>query len=118
MDVITIESQAFRELSARINLIAKFVTTVQARADDEPADSWVDNYEVCTFLKVSERTLQRLRASGEVNYSLIRKKVYYRISEIRRLMEENIIRRGDEHLNDLIINHKLYVEQRRNTKAD
>jgi len=90
MDVITIESQTFRELSARINLIAKFVTTVQARVDDEPADSWVDNYEVCTFLKISERTLQRLRASDLVKYTLIRKNAFYRISEIQRLMEENI----------------------------
>jgi len=25
---------------------------------------WVDSYEVCTFLKISEKTLQRLRVSG------------------------------------------------------
>jgi len=118
MEVITIESQAYKELMAKINMIAKFVSLMQAKAADESADGWVDNYDVCTFLKISERTLQRLRASRLVNFSLIRGKTFYRISEIQRLMDENIIRRSDEHLQDLIKNNKLHVEQRRNSKAN
>ena len=118
MEVITIESQAFRDLTEKINTIAKFVATMQAKTEEEPADGWVDSYEVCTFLKISNRTLQRLRASRAVNFSLIRGKTYYRVSEIKRLMEENIIRRSDEHLQELIINHRLHAEQRRNTKTN
>jgi hypothetical protein len=118
MEVITIEAQAFKELMAKINTIAKFVASMQAKADNEPADGWVDSYEVCTFLKVSEKTLQRLRATNSVTYSRIRGKVFYKISEIQRLMDENVIRRTDEHLQDLIKNHRLHAEQRRNTKKD
>ena len=118
MEVITIEAKAFRELIEKVNLIAKFVAHIKAKADEEPADGWVDNYEVCTFLKVSERTLQRLRASRLVNFTLIRGKAFYRISEIRRLMDENIIRRSDEHLAELIKNQRFYVEQRRNSKPN
>jgi hypothetical protein len=118
MEIITIEAQAYKELMAKINVIAKFVASIQAKADEEPSDSWVDNYEVCTFLKISERTLQRLRSSRLVNYSLIRGKTFYRISEIRRLMDENIIRRTEEHLQDLIKNSQLHVEQKRNIKSN
>jgi hypothetical protein len=118
MEVVTIDSQVFKELTVKINMIAGFVANIQAKADEEPVDNWVDNYEVCTFLKVSDRTLQRLRTSRQVNFTLIRGKTYYRISEIKRLMDENIIRRNDENLKDLIENHKLYVEQRRDTKSD
>ena len=118
MEVITIDTQAFKELSTKINMIAKFVAEIQEKTEAEPADSWVDNYEVCTFLKISGRTLQRLRASRLVNYTLIRGKTFYRISEIERMMKENIIRRSDEDLQDLIKNHRWYVEQRRNTKED
>ena len=117
MEVITIDTQAFKELTEKINLIARFVADIQAKTEAEPEDSWVDNYEVCTFLKISERTLQRLRANRLVSFSLIRGKAFYRISEIKRLMDENIIRRSGEHLQDLILNHRLYDEQRRNTKA-
>ena len=118
MEIITIEAQAYKELMAKINTIAKFVAHIQAKADEEQNDGWVDNYEVCTFLKISERTLQRLRTSRLVNFSSIRGKTFYRISEIQRLMNENIIRRSDEHLQDLIKNNKLYVQQRRDIKAD
>jgi hypothetical protein len=117
MEVITIESQAFRDLTAKINTIAKFVAAQQAKAEEEPTDGWVDSYEVCTFLKISAKTLQRLRATNNVTFSRIRGKNFYKISEIERLLNENIIRRSDEHLQDLIKNNKLYVEQRRNTKA-
>jgi hypothetical protein len=118
MEVITIESQAFKEIQSKINLIAKFVTAIESKQAEQPEDGWVDSYEVCTFLKISDRTLQRLRTSGAVNFSRIRGKNFYRISEIQRLLQENIIRRSDEHLQDLIKNQQLHVEQRRNIKTD
>jgi hypothetical protein len=118
MEVITMESQAFKDLTAKINTIAKFVTAMQSKAEEEPEDGWVDSYEVCTFLKISNKTLQRLRTAGAVTFSRIRGKNFYRISEIQRLLQENIIRRSDEHLQDLIKNNRLHVEQRRNIKTD
>ncbi|MDR0412469.1 MAG: helix-turn-helix domain-containing protein [Dysgonamonadaceae bacterium] len=119
MEVITIESQAFKDLEAKINMIAKFVTALQSKSEERPPeDGWVDSYEVCTFLKISSKTLQRLRAAGEITYSQIRGKNFYKISEIQRLMNEHIIRRPEEHLQDLIKNHQLYVEQRHAVKTD
>jgi hypothetical protein len=118
MEVITIESQLFNDLMAKINTIAKFVAAVQSKAEEQPEDGWVDSYEVCTFLKISSKTLQRLRAASAITYSRIRGKNFYRISEIQRLLQNNVIRRSDEHLQDLIKNHQLHVEQRRNTKTN
>jgi hypothetical protein len=118
MEVITIESQAFKKLQVKINTIAKFVAAIQAKAEEEPEDGWVDSYEVCTFLKISSKTLQRLRTSNSICFSRIRGKHFYRISEIQRLLNDNIIRRSDEHLQDLIKNHQLHVEQRRAVKAN
>jgi hypothetical protein len=118
MEVITIESQAFKDLTAKINTIAKFVAALQSKAEEEPKDGWIDSYEVCTFLKISSRTLQRLRSSHTINYSQIRGKIFYRISEVQRLLGEHIIRRSDEHLQDLIKNHQLYVEQRCSVRTD
>ena len=118
MEVITIESQAFKELTANISIIAKYVKTLQSKAEEEPDDGWVDSYEVCTFLKISEKTLQRLRSANAISYSRIRGKNFYLISEIKRLMKDNIIRRSDEHLQNLINNYQLHVEQRHAIKAD
>jgi hypothetical protein len=91
MEVITIESQAYKDLMAKINTIAKFIIAGQTKEEENVADSWVDSYEVCTFLKISSRTLQRLRAAHAINYSSIRGKTFYRISEIQRLLSDNIL---------------------------
>ncbi len=118
MDVITLESQAYKELVSKINTIAKFVIEHQPCNTANSEDEWVDSYEVCTFLKISERTLQRLRTNGIIAYSILSGKSYYTIGEIRRMLQEKRIRSSDEHLQDLIKNHQLHVEQRRNTKAN
>ena len=117
MEVITMDSQVYKDLTAKIDRIANFVTTVQNKTEKQPEDSWVDSYEVCTFLKISTKTLQRLRAANEISYSKIRGKIFYRISEIKRLLNDHIIRRSDEHLQDLIRNHRLQIEKKRTVKT-
>jgi len=118
MDVITIESQAYKELVNKINAIAKFVVDHQEDDTTNPEEMWVDSYEVCTFLKISERTLQRLRTNRIISYSIISGKSYYTIAEIKRMLNERRIRSTDERMNDLISNHKLHAQQRRTIKAN
>ena len=118
MDLITIESQAYKELVSNINAIAKFVIDHQDDDTTNPDEMWVDSYEVCTFLKISERTLQRLRSNRMISYSIISGKSYYTIAEIKRMLTEKRIRSTDECMNDLINNHKLHAQQRRIIKTD
>ena len=110
MEVITIESQAYKNLMSKVDTIFNYVVSQQNTQDEE--DSWVDNYEVCTFLKMSDRTLQRLRSEKKINYSRIRGKTYYKISEIKRMMDENLIRRSEDCLQNLIENHQKNVRQK------
>ena len=114
MEVITIESQAFKDLMSKVDTIFDYVISQQNIQDEE--DSWVDSYEVCTFLKISDRTLQRLRSEKKINYSRIRGKNYYKISEIKRMMEENLIRRTEDCLQNLILNHQKNVRQKQSTQ--
>jgi len=118
MEVITVESKVYQELMTKINLITKFIAAIESKSAEQSEDGWVDSYEICTFLKISARTLQRLRAEGKVSFSRIRGKNYYRISEVRRMLQDNVIRRSDEHFEDLVKNYRLHVEQRRNLKAN
>lgn len=118
MEVITIDSQAYKELVSKINAIAKFVIDHQEDDTSNPDEMWVDSYEVCTFLKISERTLQRLRTNRAISYSIISGKSYYTIAEIKRMLNEKKIRSNDEYMNDLINNYKLHAQQRRTIKTD
>ena len=107
MEVITIESQAYKNLMSKVDTIFDYVISQQNIQDEE--DSWVDSYEVCTFLKISDRTLQRLRSDKKISYSRIRGKNYYKISEVRRMLKENLIRSNEECLEELIQNHQKNV---------
>ena len=114
MEVITIESQAYKNIMSKMDTIYDYVVSQQNTQDEE--DSWVDNYEVCTFLKMSDRTLQRLRSEKKINYSRIRGKTYYKISEIKRMMDENLIRRSEDCLQNLIENHQKNVRQKQSAQ--
>ena len=116
IDVITIESKAYKEIVAKIDVIANYVFSQEDTKNED--EIWVDSYEVCTFLKISDRTLQRLRAAGLVSYSDIKGHYFYKIKEIKRLLEERLIKRDRECINDLITNHQLYVKERRNLRKD
>lgn len=118
MDVIMIESKAFKELEAKINTIADYILNKQEAESINEDEIWVDSYEVCTFLKISDKTLQRLRVGGIIAYSNIRGRYFYKIGEIKRMLEERLIRSNTECLNDLVTNHKLYVKEKRNLRKD
>jgi len=118
MEVITVDSKVYKELSSKINAIAKFVVSLEKKIEEDSADGWVDNYELSTFLNVNEKTLQRLRVDGLVNFSKIRGRIFYRMSEIERMMRDKLIKCSEEHFNDLKNNYQFYVEKRGNIKTD
>ena len=55
MEIITFESKAYKELDNKITAIADYIfnhTEAESTNEDE---IWVDSYEVCTFLKISDQ---------------------------------------------------------------
>lgn len=52
-------------------------------------DEWVDGQVVMQTLHISQRTLQSLRDNGTLPYSRINGKFYYKVSDIRELLESN-----------------------------
>lgn len=118
MEIITFESKAYKELDNKITAIADYIFNHKEAENTNEDEIWVDSYEVCTFLKISDRTLQRLRAAGTITYSNIKGHYFYKIGEIKRLLEERLIKRDKDRINDLITNHQLYVKERRNIRKD
>ena len=105
MEVITIESRAFKQLMEKLEALAEYVYSME-RPTENNDDEWVDSQEVCRFLKISERTLQRLRTNGKITHSCLSGKYYYQISEIKKLLREHVIKSTDECLQELIGHHK------------
>ena len=118
MEIITFESKAYKELDNKITAIADYIFNHAEMAKQSEEDMWADSYEVCTVLKISEKTLQRLRVSGTIAYSNIRGRYFYKVSEIRRMLEERLIRSNKENIDNLITNHQLYAKERGNLRKN
>ena len=52
-------------------------------------EDWVDSQDVMLKMHISSRTLQAWRTNGLLPYSQIRGKLYYRKSDILKLLEKN-----------------------------
>ncbi len=86
MQVITIESEAFKSLIQKLDSIeAKTATKPQS-----PENTWLDNQELCLLLKVTPRTLQNHRDNGILPYTQIGGKIFYRQSDVFKVLEENM----------------------------
>ncbi len=106
MEVITIESRAFRQLMAKLDVLSEYVCSMGQPMIENDDETWVDNQKICRFLEISKRTLQRLRTNGKITHSCVGGKYYYQIGEIKKLLKANVIKSTDECLQDLIAHHK------------
>jgi len=91
MEIITFESKAYKELDNKITAIVDYIFNHMKAESTNEDEIWVDSYEVCTFLK---------------------------ISEVKRMLEERLIRSNKENIQDLITNHQLHVKERRNLRKN
>lgn len=105
MEVITIESRAFKQLMDKLEALSEYVHSMERPVENED-ENWVGSRDICQFLKISERTLQRLRADGKITYSCVGGKYYYQIGQIKKLLRAHILKSNDECLQDLIAHHK------------
>lgn len=111
MEVITMESSAFKRLTEKIETIERFVVEKSNKADEDLDSMWIDNYAVCQYLQISERTLQRLRSARSISYSMIGGKTYYTLGEIKRTLQQRLIRRNEDLLSEMIAHHKRNLEK-------
>mgnify|MGYP003197327441 FL=1 len=66
MEIITMESTAYKELVEKIDRIAGYVRESERSKKGDGADVWLCNEEVMSLLGISRRTLQRLRDGGRI----------------------------------------------------
>ena len=113
MEVITIDSKAFQQLVEKVNLIADYVHEVRLEQSTNSDEEWVDSQTVCQYLRICEKTLQRLRSASKISYSCVGNKYYYQLAEIKRCLKAHLIKSGEEMLDDLMQNGVYTPRKRR-----
>ncbi len=89
-----------QELVVAINRLSDKITTLGGKIDFLTRSSkgqleniWLDNQELMDMMHISVRTMQNLRSQGILPYSKIKGKVYYKATDIKKLLETNYILR-------------------------
>lgn len=103
MNHMTIDSEAFRLLCSKIDMIAEHVVKEkQDNPRDKDDDIWIDSSEACNYLKISQRTLYRLRVKGIISYSVLSGKIYFTVGAIKKALQEHTVRGSEDKLKALI----------------
>ena len=90
MEIITMESAAYKELTAKIDLIAGYVRENEQSKKKDAAEVWMSSRELKGLLGISTRTLQRLRDNKRISYAIFGGACRYPVSEVERLVKESI----------------------------
>ena len=85
MEVVTIEKRTFSYVCERFTEFAKRIESL-CSTHVQKVENWLDSQEVCLLLGFSKRTLQYYRSSGRLAYSQIGNKIYYKSSDIERII--------------------------------
>jgi len=62
---------------------------IDASSKENLPNDWVDGYAVMQMLNISPRTLQTLRSNGTMPFSRIGNKLFYRKSDILKILAHN-----------------------------
>ncbi|WP_288955749.1 helix-turn-helix domain-containing protein [uncultured Polaribacter sp.] len=85
MEAIILSSQQYTDLVNRLDLLGEKLEKKQK----SPKDIFLDNQEFIQLMNISKRTAQTWRDSGIISYSQIGSKIYYRLSDVQKLLDKN-----------------------------
>lgn len=90
MELITFDSEAFKEIIRNINEIK---SNLNSKGNQSPlSENWLDIQETCQLLKISKRTLQSYRDNGILSFSQIAGKIYFRAADIEEHLKKHYIK--------------------------
>lgn len=92
MEMIQIEASTFEAMMRRFDEFTKSVIKLCESKSERRLEKWLDNREVCTILNISKRTLQTYRDNGTLPFSRIDNHIYYRPSDVERLIGKKYLK--------------------------
>lgn len=109
MEIITIDHQVYQDLTNKINRIADYVFKKVAVPIEEP-EMWLTSEELADLLKISTRTLQRMRKERTIPYCMIRSKCLYRLSDVEKCIAQRIVSCNPQTLDEFRESYRITHE--------
>ncbi|MDR3059777.1 MAG: helix-turn-helix domain-containing protein [Prevotella sp.] len=83
------DAALFDLLLEKLNRLVKETNKIR-NGKDAILEKWLDNQEVCEILGISKRTLQTLRDTGKLAFTMIEHKIYYRPKDVETFINNHI----------------------------
>ncbi len=96
MDYVVIERVVYDAILARVDECARELEALMRLYAPRNLDDWVDNESPQSILRLGLRSMQTMRSSGKIGYSIINGKVFYPMSEIDRLLKLSYVEDGGQ----------------------
>lgn len=85
MNTILIKQEQYDELISKIEAIQSSLENTKKK----PEDQFLDNQEFIQLMNISKRLAQTWRDNGTVSFSQVGSKIYYRMSDVQKLLDVN-----------------------------
>ena len=85
MEAIILPKEQYDELLKRMDEIKSVLIEKQK----DPKDIFLDNQEFMQLMNISKRTAQNWRDEGAISFSQVGSKIYYRMSDVQQLLDNN-----------------------------
>ena len=85
MEAIIFTKDQFTDLMSKLDAIQSQIS----QKADLKKETFLDNQEFLLHLKISKRTAQTWRDEGKISFSQVGNKIYYKLSDVEKLMQEN-----------------------------
>lgn len=90
MDFIMIDAALFDSLLEILNKLVGVANKIRNNEKDAVLEQQLDGQEVCEILDVTKRTLQTLRETGKIAYTMVKHKTYYRPKDMQVFLDSSI----------------------------
>jgi hypothetical protein len=85
MEAIILTKDQYSELLAKLENIN---VQLNNKADAKK-ETFLDNQEFLQLMKISKRTAQTWRDEGKISFSQVGSKIYYKLSDVEKLLLEH-----------------------------
>ena len=85
--IVIINESTFVKWTKSVERLQRLLRSQEQQVRNKKPSEWIDTDEVCRMLGIGKRTVHAMRERGELPYSKLEHKIYYRTDDIICLMD-------------------------------
>ena len=87
--IVIINESTFVKWTKSVERLQKLLESQEQQVSNRKTTEWIGTDEVCRMLGIGKRTVHAMRERGELPYSKLEHKIYFRTDDIIRLMDSH-----------------------------